>query len=177
LRVFILCVGLVFATACFLVCRLVWESKEAGKVEIPVARAAELAQADDAPWDGGDDAPWGTGDTHPDQPVQRYIEQYGDIRCSDFETQQQAQAVFELDQIIFGDALDPDINGIACDEGGNERRNSRGNPEGYSFKERSHRATLLKAGGPEEGPVPPMPGGGCPEELPARNYGACYAAG
>ncbi len=32
---------------------------------------------------------------------------------------------------------------------------------------------LLQAGGPESGPVPPMPGGGCPEEFPVEAGGAC----
>jgi hypothetical protein len=39
------------------------------------------------------------------------------VLCSDFETQQQAQDVFDLDQIIFGDTLDSNVNCIACDEG------------------------------------------------------------
>src|SRR5215212_7531060 len=64
--------------------------------------AGTIAQAEDAPTD---------------QLVQRYVDQYGDLRCPDFDNQQQAQAVFELDQIVFGDALEPDVNGIACDEG------------------------------------------------------------
>ena len=34
---------------------------------------------------------------------------------------------------------------------------------------------LMNAGGPGEGPVPLMPGGGCPEELPTKRGGACYA--
>ena len=33
---------------------------------------------------------------------------------------------------------------------------------------------LLKAGGPEEGPVPTMPGGECPPEFPTKQGGACY---
>ena len=33
---------------------------------------------------------------------------------------------------------------------------------------------LLDAGGPQEGPVPPMPSGGCPEEYPVEEAGACY---
>jgi hypothetical protein len=33
---------------------------------------------------------------------------------------------------------------------------------------------LLKAGGPEEGPVPTMPGGECPPEFPTKQDGACY---
>jgi hypothetical protein len=35
---------------------------------------------------------------------------------------------------------------------------------------------LMNAGGPGEGPVPLMPGGGCPEEFPTKRGGACYAA-
>lgn len=34
---------------------------------------------------------------------------------------------------------------------------------------------LLEAGGPSAGPVPLMPDGECPEELPVKNNDACYA--
>lgn len=33
---------------------------------------------------------------------------------------------------------------------------------------------LFESGGPEDGPVPPMPGGGCPEEFPVEKAGGCY---
>jgi hypothetical protein len=33
---------------------------------------------------------------------------------------------------------------------------------------------LLEAGGPTDGPVPAMPGGGCPKEYPIESSGACY---
>lgn len=33
---------------------------------------------------------------------------------------------------------------------------------------------LLEAGGPEDGPVPIIPGGGCPDEYPVERSGACY---
>ncbi len=33
---------------------------------------------------------------------------------------------------------------------------------------------LLKAGGPSDGPVPLMPGGGCPEGYSVERAGACY---
>ena len=33
---------------------------------------------------------------------------------------------------------------------------------------------LFKSGGPAEGPVPPMPDGGCPSEYPVLKDGACY---
>jgi hypothetical protein len=36
------------------------------------------------------------------------------------------------------------------------------------------RRPLMNAGGPTAGPVPLMPGGGCPEEYPVRRHEACY---
>jgi hypothetical protein len=36
--------------------------------------------------------------------------------------------------------------------------------------------SLMKAGGASEGPMPPMPGGGCPQEFPTMRDGACYPA-
>jgi len=38
------------------------------------------------------------------------------------------------------------------------------------------RGTLMEAGGPTEGPVPVMPGGGCPEEFSVKKGEACYAS-
>jgi len=148
---------MVLATACFLVGRLAWEN--AGKTqEISFARVAEAQ------------------DTQMDRLVQRYIDQYGDLECSDFDNRQQAQAVFKLDQIIFGDALDSDVNGLAGDEEDFvAERNSKRDSKGDIFEERSSKAALLKAGGPEEGaPVPLMPDGACPKEYPAEKNGACY---
>jgi hypothetical protein len=37
-------------------------------------------------------------------------------------------------------------------------------------------APPFNAGGPEDGPVPLMPGGGCPVEFPVKKGTACYAA-
>lgn len=112
--------------------------------------------------------------------VQRYVDQYGDLSCSDFENQEQAQAIFELDQIVFGDALDADVNGTACDEEDFfVERSSRENPDSNSSSSRLRgqpRGELLRAGGSGEGPVPPMPGGGCPREYPVEREAACYAS-
>ncbi len=33
---------------------------------------------------------------------------------------------------------------------------------------------LMEAGGPKDGPVPTMPGGGCPAEYPVEKAGGCY---
>jgi hypothetical protein len=38
----------------------------------------------------------------------------------------------------------------------------------------SNKSRLLEAGGPTDGPVPVMPGGGCPEEYPVERSGACH---
>jgi hypothetical protein len=43
-----------------------------------------------------------------------------------------------------------------------------------SENRRDERRKLLEAGGPDEGPVPPMPGGGCPIEFPIEQGKACY---
>ncbi len=142
---------MLLATACLLAGRLAWEIGEAKETRIlPVARAAQAgsgAQPNNASLD---------------PQAQQLLDQYGNLRCSDFDTQQQAQAVFELDQILFGDTLDSDVNGIACDEGD-------------FFSEQSSSGDLLEAGGPASGPVPLMPSGGCPEEYPIKENGACYS--
>jgi hypothetical protein len=94
--------------------------------------------------------------------------------------------------------LDPDGNGIACDElqspGGGQAA-SAGSAAGSAFGGAGGSAAgsaspqpsvdggsqllnrygnLLEAGGPTSGPVPPMPEGGCPREFPTIRDGACY---
>ena len=34
---------------------------------------------------------------------------------------------------------------------------------------------LMQSGGPEDGPVPPLPSGGCPDEFPVEKDDACFA--
>ena len=41
----------------------------------------------------------------------------------------------------------------------------------------SPRDRMLKSGGPADGPVPLMPGGGCPSEYPVQKGGACFTGG
>ena len=36
--------------------------------------------------------------------------------------------------------------------------------------------TLMEAGGPSDGPLPKIPGGGCPEEFPVEQPEGCYIA-
>jgi hypothetical protein len=78
--------------------------------------------------------------------------------------------------------LDPDGNGIACDElrnarGGQSASAGRTSPQpsvdgGSQLLNRY--GNLLEAGGTSSGPVPLMPDGGCPREFPTMRYGACY---
>jgi hypothetical protein len=82
--------------------------------------------------------------------------------------------------------LDPDGNGIACDEllsagGGQSASTGRTSPQpspqpsvdgGSQLLNRY--GNLLEAGGPSSGPLPLMPDGGCPREFPTMRDGACY---
>lgn len=151
------CVAVVIALASVAAVRVALEttSEDAGP-GISVARAAQVK--DNGRPDGGNVQ-------SAEQRVQQLIERYGnDVECADFENRQQAQEVFELDQILFGDALDSDVNGVACDEG-----DFFGGQNSSTSDE-----ILLEAGGPTLTPVPLMPGGGCPKEFPIEKGGACH---
>jgi hypothetical protein len=53
-------------------------------------------------------------DQDADQRIQQLLDRYrNNVECTGFENRQQAQEVFELDQILFGDVLDSDVNGMA----------------------------------------------------------------
>ena len=106
-----------------------------------------------------------------------------------------------LDQGVPGASrLDPDGNGIACDElqsaGGGQSASASGASPQPSVDVGSQSASggsaspqpsadggrqllnrygnLLEAGGPTSGPLPLMPDGGCPREFPTMRDGACY---
>jgi len=78
--------------------------------------------------------------------------------------------------------LDPDGNGIACDElrsasGSQSASAGSASPQpsvdgGSQLLDRY--GNLLDAGGPTSGPVPLMPEGGCPREFATKRDGACY---
>jgi hypothetical protein len=97
--------------------------------------------------------------------------------------------------------LDPDGNGIACDQlrsAGGGQLASGGSPSPLPSVDGSsqsasvsasasprpsadggnplldRRGNLLDAGGPSSGPLPLMPSGGCPREFPIKRDGACY---
>ena len=43
-----------------------------------------------------------------------------------------------------------------------------------TFEYQYNTTPLFTSGGPEDGPVPPMPGGGCPPEYPVEKGDGCY---
>jgi hypothetical protein len=170
LRAFsIFCAAAVIVAASLIVGRVAWETRAAAdkeKDEVFVAQAAqkiENAQQPANPSTPQSSTQGARSNQDADQRIQQLLDRYGDnVQCTDFETQQQAQDVFEADQILFGDALDSDVNGIACDEG-----------DFFSGRNRN----LLAAGGPDKnGPVPLMPNGQCPREFPVKDQGICYGA-
>lgn len=143
LRALFMCGAVVLVVFCVLGLRVLWEDE--GKLSAQISHAAAQSSEETDPR------------------IQQLLDRYGDVQCTDFDTRQQAQEVFDLDQILFGDALDPDINEIACDE------------EDF-FGRLSTTDSLLKAGGPETSPVPLMPDGACPKEYPLQRDGACHSS-
>jgi hypothetical protein len=131
---------------------------------------------------------------HPREPAAAQSNQYD---CASFGSQQAAQAELERDPSDPND-LDPDGNGRACDDYdyGTSTTNSTSqsspspstaspsspSPSSPSTSSPSHSPkprpqgdrNLLDAGGPTNGPVPLMPGGGCPSEFPAKHNNLCY---
>jgi hypothetical protein len=96
----------------------------------------------------------------------------------------QAFAQGVLDEGVPGASrLDPDGNGVACDQllrgGGSSQSVGAGSasarpPLTGASQSPPPNADLFEAGGPEGGPVPLMPGDRCPSEYPVRRGGACY---
>jgi hypothetical protein len=77
--------------------------------------------------------------------------------------------------------LDPDGNGIACDEflsaSGQSASTSTAQPQSPltgGGQRQSRYGDLFEAGGPSSGPVLLMPNGSCPREFPTMRDGACY---
>ena len=101
--------------------------------------------------------------------------------CADFDTQEEAQAVYDQDTSDpsgldgpQGEASDG-TPGVACESlpsgsgtgGGTDDGSGTGGQYQYDDE-------LMESGGPEDGAVPVMPGGGCPAEFPENRGGACY---
>jgi len=131
---------------------------------------------------------------HPSQPAAAQADQYD---CASFGSQDSAQAELERDPSDPNN-LDPDGNGRACetyDYGAtvtNSPLPSSPSPTTPSTSSPSPSSpspsspspspkpkplgdrNLLKAGGPTVGPVPLMPGGGCPKEFPTKHNDLCH---
>ena len=152
--------------------------------------AARLAWAVAYNGGGDDGAPTGIGVVHAAQTDEDLFD------CSDFESQEDAQ-----EQLLDGDpyVLDEDGDGTACNEVGVELAAQKTDASQYSSDDEyqyedeyqygsltssdsvdsngtTMSGTLLEAGGPETGPVPTMPDGGCPDEFPTERGGVCHAA-
>lgn len=93
-----------------------------------------------------------------------------DLDCADFASQAEAQAEFDSDTTD-PNGLDADGDGEACEELGGGSESAPGND---TADEDQYNNDLMEAGGPASGPVPMMPGGGCPVEYPVKLDGACY---
>ena len=90
--------------------------------------------------------------------------------CADFDTQEEAQAEYDSDPSD-PSGLDADSDGEACEEldsGGGGGADTSGQ---YQY---DSSGSLMDSGGPEDGPLPLMPGGGCPAGYAERG-GACVA--
>jgi hypothetical protein len=166
LRTFFVCAAVTIVATSLMLGPLFWETRDTkGKrPDISVAQAAQVEEAQQPRSPSSTQGPeqeQPSDDQDVDQRVQRLLDKYGDVQCTHFDTQPQAQDIFEQDQILFGDALDSDINGIACDE------------EDFF---NGQREMLLEAGGPKTGPLPLMPDGSCPAEYPLRQHNSCYSS-
>ena len=100
-----------------------------------------------------------------------------DLDCADFDSQEEAQAEYDSDTSDPNN-LDADNDGIACEtlDGGSEDTPGNGGGGGNATDDQYGDDDLMDAGGPAGGPVPPMPGGGCPVEYPAERDGACHSS-
>jgi hypothetical protein len=115
---------------------------------------------------------------HPATPALAQSVAEGDrYDCEDFTYQEQAQKVYDRDPSDpYG--LDGQIGesfegtqGVACEELPSRTEVIGG---GTVPPPTTPPSDLLQSGGPENGPVPLMPGGGCPVEYPVKQADLCY---
>jgi hypothetical protein len=103
--------------------------------------------------------------------------------CKDFTYQEEAQAVFDQNPSdpygLDEDDPRPD-DGIACEalpsrpgDGPVTTPEPTSSPPPITTSPPPKR-TILESGGPENGPVPLMPGGVCPVEYPVERADLCY---
>ncbi len=108
-----------------------------------------------------------------------FAQEDSDLDCADFVTQQEAQQVYDADPSD-PNRLDADDDGIPCEENEDDGTDDGATSDQYESgsgeitKPAPNRDNLLEAGGPQSGPAPLMPGGGCPEEFPVERDNACW---
>lgn len=90
-----------------------------------------------------------------------------DLVAQPRETSQRDQPTEDSDD-EFNDEMEDEFNDGPDDEFNDESEIEFDDEPNDEFKQ------LLEAGGPEEGPVPAKPGGGCPAEFPVERDNACY---
>lgn len=120
----------------------------------------------------------------PESTIRTAQAQTSDLDCSDVSTQAEAQAVYDQDPSD-PNRLDEDDDGIACESLPEGDGSSGGGDETAAQDQYDNGTTttttqdqevgdLMNAGGPATGPVPMMPGGGCPEEFPVERDEGCF---
>jgi hypothetical protein len=110
------------------------------------------------------------------------------IKCGRFVYQEKAQAFFDANP-EFASELDGNGDGVACEHLPSRSGDGGASPTVSPTSTTSPtapattspavtasrtRKTVLDSGGSENGPVPLMPGGECPDEYPVERGGACY---
>jgi hypothetical protein len=121
--------------------------------------------------------------TAPLTPAQAQTDQYD---CASFGSQGSAQVELERDPSDPNN-LDSDDDGLACEDydygisGGSPTTSPTATAPASPTASASPSTTaspgpktILDSGGPERGPVPLLPSGGCPDEYPLERGGACY---
>ena len=112
------------------------------------------------------------------------IAQEDQYDCASFGSQESAQAELERDMSDPSN-LDPDANGIACEDYDygtgtttttttTAAQDQYGGASNTQYQQDLGSGDLFSSGGPSSGPVPLMPGGGCPPQFPTEQDGACY---
>lgn len=120
--------------------------------------------------------------TNPITPAQaqQSTDQYD---CESFGSRESAQTELDRDPSDPSN-LDPDGNGRACDDfdfgvedngnGGDDDNAAQTQYQDGGTPQDTGNGDLFNAGGPKNGPVPPMPDGACPTEFPIEQNGTCY---
>ena len=70
--------------------------------------------------------------------------------------------------------LDPDANSVACEDFFGQSDDPNATDQGGSSNGSGGNGSLMQSGGPEDGPVPPLPSGGCPDEFPVEKGDGCF---